>query len=117
MRKVIIVCALIVLLSLGILLLGATGHSVALSWVASPTPNVNYNVYRSGTSGGPYSQINSGGPVVCCAFTDTLVSSGATYYYVVRAFDGTSESADSNQFTAVIPQAPQPAMNLTGLVK
>jgi fibronectin type 3 domain-containing protein len=114
MKKVILACAVIVLLSLG--LHGATSHSVDLNWLASATPTVTgYHIYRSTTSGGPYSQINTGS-VACCLFTDTLVSSGATYYYVVRSFDGTEESANSNEARAVIPQAPQPPTGLTATV-
>lgn len=73
-------------------------------------------MYRSTATGGPYSQINSG-DVICCTYTDTLVSSGATYFYVVRSFDGTSESANSNEAKAVIPQAPAAPTTLTATVK
>jgi fibronectin type 3 domain-containing protein len=93
-----------------------TSRSVALNWVASTTPNVTYNVYRSTVSGSGYSQINAS-PVTTLSFTDTQVSSGTTYFYVVRSFDGTTESANSNEAKAVIPQAPQPPTSLTVTVK
>lgn len=92
-----------------------SGHSVALSWVASTTPSVSYRVFRSTVSGGPYSQIS--GNVSALTFTDSIVSNGATYFYVVRSFDGTVESADSNEVKAVIPQAPQPPGQVTATVK
>ena len=36
-------------------------------------------------------------------YTDTNVTAGQTYYYVATAVEGSSESAYSNQATAVIP--------------
>lgn len=77
-------------------------HSVDLSWNAS-SDVAGYNVYRSSSSGGPYSMINtslnSG-----TAFTDNTVVSGETYYYVTTAVDNESnESGYSNQAEAVIP--------------
>jgi hypothetical protein len=93
-----------------------TTHSVSLNWGASSTPSVTYNVYRSTASGSGYSQINVS-PVAGLTFTDSQVTNGTTYFYVVRSFDGTSESVNSNQATAVIPQAPQPPGTLTVTVK
>lgn len=78
-----------------------TPHTVQLSWTASTTPGVTYNVYRSATSGAGYSLIAGG--VTPLMYTDTNVVSGSTYYYVTTAFDGTSESTYSNQASAVIP--------------
>jgi fibronectin type 3 domain-containing protein len=62
-----------------------------------------YNVYRSSVSGGPYTKLNAT-PVTALTYTDSTVSAGATYYYVVTdvASDGT-ESVFSNQATAVVP--------------
>src|SRR5438105_474622 len=91
-------------------------HSVKLTWTASTTPSVSYHVYRATVSGGPYAQVSTGN-VACCTYTDTTVSNGVTYYFVVRSFDGTVESADSNQVTTVIPQAPAPPTALTGVVQ
>ena len=105
-----------ILLFLVSALAAQTTHSVSLNWGASSTPSVTYNVYRSTTSGSGYSQINVS-PVTGLTFTDSQVSNGATYFYVVRSFDGTSESANSNEAKAVIPQAPQPPGTLTVTVK
>jgi fibronectin type 3 domain-containing protein len=54
-------------------------------------------------SGGPYTKLNAT-TVNALTYTDSTVSAGATYYYVVTdvASDGT-ESAFSNQATAVVP--------------
>jgi hypothetical protein len=83
---------------------GSTVHSVALSWVASTSANiVGYYVYRSGTSGGSYSRINSS-PTNATKYTDGSVTAGDTYYYVVTSVNSSGqESADSNQIKAVIP--------------
>jgi len=77
---------------------------VDLKWTASTSTGVSgYNVYRSTTSGGPYSKINSS-LVTGTAYTNAGVSPGETYYYVVRAVSSTGlESANSSQVTAAIP--------------
>jgi fibronectin type 3 domain-containing protein len=78
-------------------------HSVDLSWTASTSIVVGYNVYRGTQSGGPYTKINSSLNATT-AYTDSTVQSGTTYYYVVTAVDATNaESAYSNQAVAVIP--------------
>jgi hypothetical protein len=81
----------------------AVAHSVDLLWVASTSTVSGYNVYRGGTSGGPYNRINSSlDPST--NYTDNSVASGQTYYYVVTAVDSAgAESAYSNQVQAVIP--------------
>jgi hypothetical protein len=76
-------------------------HSVSLSWAAS-TGVTGYNVYRGGVSGGPYAQVTSLDTGL--AYTDSAVSAGQTYYYVVTSVDSTgTESTYSNQVQAVIP--------------
>jgi fibronectin type 3 domain-containing protein len=79
-----------------------TQHTVDLSWAASADA-VGYNIYRSTTSGGPYTMINSSLDGTT-AYTDSTVTSGTTYYYVATAVNSSSEeSGYSNQATAVIP--------------
>jgi fibronectin type 3 domain-containing protein len=64
---------------------------------------VGYNVYRSATSGGPYTKINSA-LNASTNYVDTSVKGGATYYYVSTAVAGSGvESKSSNQLRAVIP--------------
>jgi hypothetical protein len=79
-------------------------HTVSLSWTASTSQNIiGYNIYRGGTSGGPYSKINS---VLdpSTLYTDSAVVDGKTYYYVTSAVNSSNqESGYSNQTTAVIP--------------
>jgi hypothetical protein len=78
-------------------------HSVALSWDASTSQVVGYNVYRGVASGGPYTRLN---PSVDTGttYTDNSVQSGQIYYYVTTGVDSSNvESAYSNQATASIP--------------
>jgi hypothetical protein len=78
-------------------------HTATLSWVASTTPNVSYNIYRSSTAGGPYTKIGSV-PVGVVSYIDSLALAGEIYFYVVRAVDSTnSESANSNEVQAGVP--------------
>lgn len=71
-----------------------------LSWTTAGS-GLTYNVYRATVSGGPYTKLN-GSPVACCTYNDTTVVIGNTYFYVVRSFDGTQESANSSQVQANI---------------
>jgi Abnormal spindle-like microcephaly-assoc'd, ASPM-SPD-2-Hydin len=80
-----------------------SAHSVNLSWSPSTSAVVGYNVYRSGTSGGPYGKINSVLHLTT-AYTDNTVEAGLTYYYVTTAVDASGgESVYSNQVQAVVP--------------
>lgn len=81
----------------------AVQHTVALSWSASTSSVLGYNVYRGTKSGGPYSKLNAT-PQPATVYTDATVASGTTYYYVATAVDATSgESAYSNQVVAAVP--------------
>ncbi|HEV2715956.1 MAG TPA: choice-of-anchor D domain-containing protein, partial [Terriglobales bacterium] len=76
-------------------------HAVSLSWNRSTSTVAHYNVYRSGTSGGPYTRIAS---VPGTFYTDTSVQAGRSYYYVTTAVSSSGkESSHSNQVHALIP--------------
>ncbi|WP_135550227.1 fibronectin type III domain-containing protein [Paenibacillus cymbidii] len=75
----------------------ATSAAVQLGWNAS-TGATSYNVKRGSVSGGPYTTIASG--VTGATYTDSTVSNGFTYYYVVSAVTGSIESANSAQASA-----------------
>ena len=78
-------------------------HTVSLSWTGSTSVVSGYNVYRSTTSGAGYTKLN-GSLAPAGSYTDSTVVNGTTYYYVTTAVDGTgTESAYSNEATAVIP--------------
>ena len=79
----------------------AGNASVALSW-SSVTGATGYRVLRGTTSGGPYSLVGSPSGT---SFGDSGLANGTTYYYVVRTFDGSLESANSSQASAT-PVAP-----------
>jgi cellulose 1,4-beta-cellobiosidase len=76
----------------GLNAVGGTGQ-VALNW--APVPSVTgYNVKRSLSSGGTYSNVISG--IVTTNYTDTGLASGTLYYYVVSAVAvGCNESTNS----------------------
>jgi hypothetical protein len=74
----------------------AGANSVNVSCSASPSAAF-YNVYRGTTSGGPYTEIATG---VTNTYTDTAVVVGTTYYYVMTAYNGTSESLYSPEANA-----------------
>jgi fibronectin type 3 domain-containing protein len=108
------------LLALLLLVLALPGvafaHSVALTCSDSDPSVVSYHFYRATVSGGPYAQIDTS-TITSCAFTDTLITLGATYYYVVKAVNSSGDqSAYSNESKAVIPQAPQAPTGLQNTV-
>jgi len=75
------------------------GNRISLGWTASVTPGVTaYRIYRS--TGGAYSLLASAdAPAV--TYTDVAAVTGTAFIYVVRAFDGWAESADSPPASAV----------------
>lgn len=79
-------------------------HTVTVTWNASTTSGLaGYNVYRSTVSGGPYSRITST-PTTALQFTDSAVTAGQTYFYVVTAVGGNGvESVTSNEMKATVP--------------
>jgi len=82
----------------------ATGGNaqVTLGWNAAAGA-ASYNVKRSVVSGGPYTTIAS---PATTAYTDTGLTNGTTYYYVVSAVGTGGESANSAAASAT-PQIPQ----------
>jgi fibronectin type 3 domain-containing protein len=80
--------------------IAVTGHEVMLSWTGCPQAS-SYNVYRGTTHGGPYTKIIAG--ITSASAVDANVQHGATYYYVVTAFNSEGESRYSNEIAATIP--------------
>lgn len=79
----------------------ALDRQVRLSWT-SVKDAVSYNVYRSTTAGGSYVEIASG--IVDTTYTDTDVTNGVTYYYVVTAVDSFNTKSDYSNEVSATPQ-------------
>ena len=78
---------------------------VALGWGAV-SGATGYNVRNATVSGGPYSLVASN--IATTSFTDTNVTNGTTYYYVVSAVNPGNESVNSPEVNAT-PTAPPDA--------
>ena len=75
---------------------------VALSWAAS-TGATSYNVLRSTVSGSGYASVATG--IATTTYTNTGLTNGTTYYFVVTATNAGGTSANSAQASAT-PVAP-----------
>ena len=74
---------------------------IDLQWTAStppPTPD-SYTLYRSTSPGGPYAPLATG--LTVTTYSDTAVTAGLTYYYVVRALSASCISVNSNEASAL----------------
>ena len=80
----------------------AGNQQIALSWAAS-LGATSYTVKRSTTNGGPYTNINS---PTTTGFTDTGLTNGTTYFYVVSASDSAGASPNSAQVFATPATVP-----------
>ena len=90
-------------------LTAAAGNGlVTLSWAAS-TGAISYNVGRSTSSAGPYTTV--GTPTVT-SFTDSTVTNGTTYFYVVNAANTAGASANSAP-VSVTPSGSIPNVTVT----
>ena len=91
--------------------LQATGGNaqVSLSWNASAGA-ASYNVKRSTTNGGPYGTAVASPSATY--YTDSTVTNGATYYYVVSAVNSAGQSANSAQVSAT-PASPTANVTIT----
>ena len=81
---------------------GDEGGAIDLTWTPSTSADVSrQRVYRGTSPGGPYNPIVEVISSTANSFPNVELTNGVTYYYVMRALDGTSESADSNESSAV----------------
>lgn len=82
----------------------AMDRQVSLDWEDHADPNLeHYAVYRSTSTGGPYTQIDS---VVNSDYVDTSVTNDTTYYYVVIAVKTISNSSGYSNEVSATPQSP-----------
>jgi len=81
------------------MVVSATNNQIKLAWnaVASAT---GYNVSRATISGGPYAAIANN--LNTTNYTDTAVTNGVTYYYVVSAVDPAGYVASSAEVSAAL---------------
>jgi hypothetical protein len=89
---------------------------INLTWNAA-TNAAGYNVQRSAINGGPYAVIATG--VTTTNYTDTGLTGGSTYYYMVSALNlvgGSANSAQAGTTTLSQPRIVVAAMTGGGLV-
>jgi hypothetical protein len=79
----------------------ASSSAINLTWTASPTSGVTYDVFRSTTSGFiPSSSNEIGSRGTSTSFADSGLACNTTYFYVVEAANAGGTSAASNQASA-----------------
>jgi hypothetical protein len=83
-------------------------QQVSLTWSAS-SGATSYNVKRATNNGGPYTQVAN---TTVPNDTDSSLTNGTTYYYVVSALNSAGESANSSQVSAT-PSGPVTNVNVT----
>jgi len=74
-----------------------------LSWSASGGAT-GYSVHRATATGGPYTTVATN--VAATSYTDSGLTNGTTYYYVVSATNAEGESTHSNEASATPAGAP-----------
>jgi len=80
----------------------AGNQQVSLTWTASSGAS-SYNVKRATTSGGPYTKVAT---ATSANDTDTGLTNGTAYFYVVSAVNSAGESANSAEVSATPTGAP-----------
>lgn len=79
-------------------LMATAGNAqIALNW-NTLSGAISYNVKRSTVSGGPYTTIAN---VTTTSYTDTGLTNGTAYYYVVSAITSGGETANSTEASAI----------------
>jgi fibronectin type 3 domain-containing protein len=87
----------------------AGNTKISLSWNSSTTAT-SYHLKRSTTSGGPYTTISS---PTTTTFTDTGLSNGTPYFYVVSALNSAGESGNSSEVSATPVRTAPPDVTIT----
>ena len=87
----------------GVIASGMGAGLIDLSWNAA-TFATSYNVKRATVSGGPYTTIATN--VTTTSLSDSGLTAGSTYYYVVTAVNTVGESGNSSLVSAVASATP-----------
>lgn len=80
-------------------------HNVTLTWNASPTSGVSYNVYRSLQPSGAFA---IAGNTAALTFIDSSVVAGSSYSYYVKALNSAGESVASAEVQSTVPTTAPP---------
>jgi len=80
-----------------------------LMWNPSTGTVQGYKVYYGTTNNGPYPNSANAGTATSYALNNLPLQEGATYYFVVRAYNPAGESANSNQISHSVTDATPPA--------
>lgn len=91
----------------GLLAMPMSPSQVNVSWVHSGS-QTGFKIERKTGSGGTYAQIALAS-TSARAYSDTTAAANTTYFYRVRATNGSVDSLYSNEANATTPAAPSPA--------
>jgi autotransporter-associated beta strand protein len=94
-------------------LTASPGNPIALTWSANRSA-ASYNLKRATNSGGPYTNLIVSVPVP--VYSDTNVTLGKTYYYVVSSVDSIGESTNSPEAGVTVCSPPATPGNVTASV-
>ncbi len=90
----------------------AAPGSVSLIWDAnSETDLAGYNIYKGTTAGGPYTKVSTS-LGTGTSYSDSTLTNGTTYYYVVTAIDA---SNNESTYSAEVSATPMPEPGAYGL--
>jgi glycosidase/fibronectin type 3 domain-containing protein len=96
----------------GLAVVSASPAGVELTWdaVSGDASLYGYEVLRSGTTGGPYTVLDS---VTNNSYTDTTVAAGVTYFYVVRSLDTSFNRSPSSSEVSATAQLRKVSVTFT----
>ncbi|MGI8906633.1 MAG: family 10 glycosylhydrolase [Candidatus Sumerlaeaceae bacterium] len=89
----------------GLTATAASSSQINLAWTDNSANEDNFVVARSGTAGGPYTDIATLAAGTT-SYSNTGLAASTTYFYVVRATNAVGASANSNEASATTQAAP-----------